>query len=76
MHKTLHCLNETLSGDGLLPYQVIYKAMAPYWHLTSNLFNIAHISKDVKSTCMSYVMMCKADATFCYSSMPRLQIRR
>ena len=51
MHKTLHCLNETLSGDGLLPYQVIYKAMAPYWHLTSNLFNIAHISKDVKSTC-------------------------
>ena len=35
----------------LLPYQVIYKAMAPYWHLTSNLFNIAHISKDVKSTC-------------------------
>ena len=51
MHKTLYCLNETLSGDGLLPYQVIYKAMAPYWHLTSNLFNIAHISKDVKSTC-------------------------
>ena len=56
MHKTLYCLNETLSGDGttqvlLSPYQVIYKAMAPYWHLTSNLFNIAHISKDVKSTC-------------------------